>query len=60
MGLHDGLSQLLIDGVAGDHLVAVVGVHHDRQGRFRRPASVGTGGLKEKVKFCYNFFINLL
>jgi len=60
VGLYDGLSQLLIDGVAGDHLVAVVGVHDDRQGRFRSPASVGTGGLKEKVKFCYNFFINLL
>ena len=42
MGLNDGLAELLVDGVARDHLVPVVGVDDDRQRRLCRPAAVRT------------------
>jgi hypothetical protein len=48
VGLHDRLAQLLIDGVAGDHLVPVVGVDDDGQRGFSCPATIRTRCLRKK------------
>ena len=42
MALLYGLAQLLIDSVARDHLVAVIGTDRGRQFRGRDPASICT------------------
>lgn len=41
VGLHDGLAKLLINSVAGDHLVAIGRVNIYRQVRPCNPAAVG-------------------
>ena len=51
----DGFTQLLIDGVTGDHLIAIIRMNAHTQLRGCNPASILTGCLQKKIVAFYNF-----